>query len=337
MGLHPAAVLAAAACAFLAVPALGARPGLRAGADQRFLHAGSRAVAAAAPSLVPEGGACFGNADKMCMDCGGAEAKGFPGGEACKSFSETCKNSFCSELCLSDAIWRCSASWQDKSDDKDARTNGPLSDAEQRALCAQTKGLACASMGCCKTAEKPKEAAADAGEAGEDGAIDPLREWVVAQESVSLESGVWREPRIGGGVDVGSLMLPVSALPLQRCEHDPADRTTADLLCKTCQGRLKLSVQALPEATRCSALSPAAGDGVPFTQDKDSGAQFSAFDRCQSAAPDLIGALASSDVKTWQQERLCRCAGCCSDPPESKANKLATAVADCPFPTYSMM
>lgn len=50
MGPVPAAAVAVAVCAALSLPALGARPGLRAGADQRFLHAGTRAGAAAAVS-----------------------------------------------------------------------------------------------------------------------------------------------------------------------------------------------------------------------------------------------------------------------------------------------
>jgi len=271
----------------------------------------------------------------MCIDCeAGPGAKGFPGGAACDAIAGRCKDSFCTDVCLGDAVWRCSASWKDKSDDAAARTNGPLTAPEETALCAQTKALACSSMGCCSTVDEPEgKPSLEAGATSRDarGRIDPLREWVVAQEAMTASS-------LGtGGSDSMALMLPAPALPLQRCEHDPADRATADLLCKTCQGRLALKLEAVGEASRCAALGPVSRDNDPFTQDDAEPSQKSLYDRCAAAAPDILGGIIGSPVKAWQSERLCRCAGCCSDPPASKPGKLAFAAADCPFPGYALV
>ncbi len=125
------------------------------------------------------------------------------------------------------------------------RPNGRRWGREGAGACAQTKARAGAAMGCGATTEDPSGAPSrDAGTAleGWDGMVDPLREWVVAQESMAAAS-------IGkGGADASTLMLPAPALPLQRCEHDPADRTAADLPRNTCKGRLSVTAGAAPGA-----------------------------------------------------------------------------------------
>jgi hypothetical protein len=235
-------------------------------------------------------------------------------------------------------------SWKDKSDDPSSRLNGQLSEGESRAICAQTKAFACAKMGCCATKENTDEAELTAGEADESsGRIDALREWVMAQEALApvapprdaLQAN--KDPAFGGGVDVGSLALPVSSLPLPRCEHDPLDQAAADLACGSCKARLRLNIEALPEASWCSALAPTSLGFHPNTQTEKDKTHYSLYDRCMAVAGDIVGALAGKDVKDWQNERMCKCAGCCQAAPESKSNQLKFAAADCPFPSYALV
>lgn len=257
---------------------------------------------------------------------------------------EQCETSYCTELCLSDHIWRCSVSWKDKTDDPTSRMNGQLSEGESRAICAQTKAFACSKMGCCATKEDTKKAGLDAGKADEaNGMIDPLREWVMAQEALApvgaprdgLQAN--KDPAFGGGVDIGAMVLPVSSLPMPRCEHDPLDKAASDLACGSCKGRLRLKIEALPEAQWCSALAPASLGFHPNTQTEKDKTHYSLFDRCMAVAADIVGALAGKDILEWQNERLCKCAGCCQATPESKTNDLKFAAGDCPFPSYALV
>jgi hypothetical protein len=277
------------------------------------------------------------------MKCEGSPSeKGVPSG-SCKLMREQCEDSFCVDLCLHDAVWKCEASVTYAGDGK-SLLDGPLSPQEARALCAQTKALVCGQASdCCKTTE-PKEPDLKTGTPKKDdkGLIDPLREWVQAQASMDVPSVAGEaDGYVGvleGGI-VGSQTYPSSPLPLSRCSHDPRDKTLSDLICTQCKSQLKVDLVVPEEVARCSVFEPLGGGLMSLQPDEgNAGKRRHGFlyTRCQKMTPELMGVLAGSDIQKWQSEGLCKCAGCCVDPAEdnSKGGPSKAKVAPCPIPDY---
>lgn len=244
----------------------------------------------------------------MCKSCSSSKKEVKSESGICKAVDEQCVDSLCNDLCLGDAIWTCKVVGK-------GEWSGRVSDAESKALCAQVKGKACSEQAkCCALGEDPQGL-----KSGKDAVFNGLREWVVSQS--------------GGGEEAGNSFAAflTGALPLQMCRHDAMDADQTDLRCASCSSGLVLKLEMVSEKpeSACRSFVPMAASGEP-PADEDGSFQ-SLYDRCLKVHTHLLSV--RNDAASFFSDSLCKCAGCCTKKPTGELGTLA----ECPFPTYSIL
>jgi len=229
--------------------------------------------------------------------------------ELCKNIERQCRDSLCNDFCLGDALWTCEVvgkgAWA-----------GMVTASESKAMCAQVKAKVCSeAAACCAKGDDPEGAKAD-------GAFNGLRQWVVAQSASAVVPG-----------DTAAAFL-TGALPMQVCRHDPADGDATSIRCASCQKQMELRLSMVSEDPNlsCRNLVPMSMPGKPPV-DEDTKFQ-GLYNRCMKVHGHLLAKRNDAMQAFAPADGLCKCAGCCTDPPSSDGKPRD---AQCPFPNYSIL